>query len=86
MFRTFDISKLRIKGRIKGTITPFVLVSLIVFLERAVMDSLYRQQVVNSRGCVKDLAMLDPEIKSGKLENALVDDNVFDDMMNEMLK
>lgn len=74
-FGHFDISKLRIKGRIKGTISPYVLVSLFVFLESAMMDSLYRQQVVNSRGCVGDLAMLDPEMKSGKLENALVENN-----------
>ncbi|KAJ0246019.1 Two-component response regulator ARR18 [Hirschfeldia incana] len=38
---------------------------------------------LNSRECV---GMLDPEMRSAKLENDLVDNHVFDDIMNEMLK
>ncbi|KAF8074404.1 hypothetical protein N665_1104s0012 [Sinapis alba] len=43
---------------------------------------------LNSRECVGNLTMLDPEMRSAKLENDLVGNqhDVFDDIMNEMLK
>lgn len=41
---------------------------------------------LNSRECVGNLTMMDPEMRSAKLENDLVDNHVFDDIMNEMLK
>ncbi|KAG2310843.1 hypothetical protein Bca52824_022400 [Brassica carinata] len=43
---------------------------------------------LNSRECVGNHTMLDPEMMSAKLENDLVDNQhgVFDDIMNEMLK
>lgn len=56
--------------------------------DESLMNPIVESATLNSQEYVGQPTMLDPEMKSGKSQNVLVDNqhDVFDDIMNEMMK